>query len=64
MKKVAVVLAIAAGLSPGAQGRAADKATKGGTAVVVPADDIKWSDVPGFRQSSRETPPRDRTIHS
>jgi quercetin dioxygenase-like cupin family protein len=52
MKKaivVALAVVIVAGLSTiASQARAAEKGKKGGTAVLMPADDIKWTDVPQF----------------
>ena len=52
MKKAIVVafaLGVVAGLSTiASQAGAAEKSKKSGTAVLMPADDIKWTDVPQF----------------
>jgi len=52
MKKAVVVAfasVVVAGLSMiTSQARAAEKGKKGGTAVLMPADEIKWTDVPQF----------------
>ena len=52
MKKAMVVAfawVVVAGLSTMAcQARAAEKGKKDGTAVLIPADEIKWIDAPGF----------------
>jgi uncharacterized cupin superfamily protein len=48
MRYTIAVLTVVAGLTFAAQGQAAPKAGKGGHSLLVPADQIKWSDVPGF----------------
>jgi len=51
MNKAVVVFAlvVVAGLSTiASQARAAEKSKKGGTAILMPAGDIKWTDVPQF----------------
>jgi glyoxylate utilization-related uncharacterized protein len=49
MKKAVVAFLFLVGLSALATPTpAAAKDKKGGNAVLIPADDVKWSDVPGF----------------
>ncbi len=49
MKKTVVAFVMVAGLfGVAAEARAAEKGKKGGTAVLIPAGDLQWSDVPGF----------------
>jgi mannose-6-phosphate isomerase-like protein (cupin superfamily) len=46
MRNAIAVLAVVAGLTFAAQGQAASK--KGGHSLLIPADQLKWSDVPGM----------------